>query len=101
VRDNIHALDLVKCFWEFYKKPKKGEVYNIGGGRDNSCSVLEAMNKIEKKTNIKFNFKIIPKNRIGDHIWYISGNKKFKRDYKNWKVQINLSSIIDDIINSN
>jgi CDP-paratose 2-epimerase len=101
VRDNIHALDLVKCFWEFYKKPKKGEVYNIGGGRDNSCSVFEAMNKIEKKTNIKFNFKIIPKNRIGDHIWYISDNKKFKKDYKNWKVKINLSSIIDDIINSN
>jgi CDP-paratose 2-epimerase len=101
VRDNIHALDLVKCFWEFYKKPKKGEVYNIGGGRDNSCSVLEAMNKIEQKTKIKFNFKITKKNRIGDHIWYISDNKKFKKDYKNWKVKINLSSIIDDIINNN
>jgi CDP-paratose 2-epimerase len=101
VRDNIHALDLVKCFWEFYKKPKKGEVYNIGGGRDNSCSVLEAMHKIEEKTKIKFNFKIIQKNRVGDHIWYISNNKKFKKDYKNWKVKISLSSIIDDIKNNN
>jgi CDP-paratose 2-epimerase len=101
VRDNIHALDLIKCFWEFYKKPKKGEVYNIGGGRDNSCSVLEAMYKIEKKTNIKFNFKIIQKNRVGDHIWYISDNKKFKKDYKKWKIKISLDSIIKDIINNN
>jgi len=101
VRDNIHALDLIKCFWEFYKKPRNGEVYNIGGGRDNSCSVLEAMNIIEKKTKIKFTFKINQKNRVGDHVWYISDNKKFKKNYKNWKVRINLSTIIDDIINNN
>ena len=101
MRDNIHALDLIKWFWECYKKPSNGEVYNIGGGRDNSCSVLEAMNIIEKKTKIKFIFKINQKNRVGDHVWYISDNKKFKKDYKNWKVRINLPSIIDDIINNN
>lgn len=101
VRDNIHALDLVKCFWEFFKNPKKGEVYNIGGGRDNSCSVLEAMEIIEQKTKIKFNFKISKKNRVGDHIWYISNNKKFKKEYRNWKIKINLDLIINDIVNNN
>ena len=50
VRDNLHSEDLVNCFWEFYKKPKKGEVYNIGGGRYSNCSVIEALNLIEKIT---------------------------------------------------
>lgn len=100
VRDNIHALDLVKCFWEFFKNPKKGEVYNIGGGRNNSCSVLEAMKIIEQKTKIKFTFKISRQNRVGDHIWYISNNKKFKKEYRNWKVRINLTEIIEDIKNN-
>ena len=53
VRDNIHSYDLVRCFWEFYKKPKKGEVYNVGGGRYSNCSIIEALNIIEKKTKIK------------------------------------------------
>ena len=53
VRDNLHSNDLVKCFWEFYKKPKSGEVYNIGGGRYSNCSIVEALNLVEKLNNIK------------------------------------------------
>ena len=53
VRDNIHSSDLVKCFWEFYKKPRKGEVYNTGGTRLSNCSILEALNYLEHKTKIK------------------------------------------------
>ena len=53
VRDNIHSKDLIRCFWEFYKKPKKGEVYNIGGGRFSNCSVLEAIRIVENKLNFK------------------------------------------------
>ena len=52
VRDNLHSSDLVNCFWEFYKKPRKGEVYNIGGGRKNSCSILEAIDYLKKKHKI-------------------------------------------------
>ena len=99
VRDNIHAKDLVSCFWHYYLKPKCGEVYNIGGGRENSCSVLEAIKLIENKTNNKLNFSFIKKNRSGDHIWYITDNKKFKRDYPGWKIKYNLKKIIDSMNN--
>ena len=53
VRDNIHSNDLTNCFWEFYKKPRNGEIYNIGGGRYSNCSILEALNLIEKISKIK------------------------------------------------
>ena len=61
VRDNIHSYDLINCFWEFFKKPVKGEVFNIGGGRFSNCSILEAVKIIEKKKNIKVNFAILTK----------------------------------------
>ena len=63
-RDNIHSLDLVSCFWEFYKKPRYGEVYNTGGGRFSNCSVIEALNIVENKTKIKIK-KILKQNRVG------------------------------------
>ena len=53
VRDNIHSSDLVQCFWEFYKKPRHGEVYNVGGCRFSNCSIIEAINFLIKKTNVK------------------------------------------------
>ena len=98
VRDNIHSLDLVNCFWEFYKKPKKGKVYNIGGGRISSCSVIEAIKFIEKERNIKVIKNYISKNRVGDHIWYISNNKKFKNDYPNWKQKYYMQKILKELI---
>tara|TARA_B100002051_G_scaffold275133_1_gene318037 strand:- start:613 stop:1683 length:1071 start_codon:yes stop_codon:yes gene_type:complete len=100
VRDNIHSNDLIKAIWEFYKKPKKGVIYNLGGGRENSCSVLEAIKLIEKESKIKFQYKILKKNRVGDHIWYISNNSKFKKDYKNWKIQKKLNLIIKEMVSS-
>ena len=57
VRDNIHSYDLVRCFWEFYKKPKSGEVYNVGGCKYSNCSIIEALNYIENKTGIKIKKK--------------------------------------------
>lgn len=99
VRDNIHSLDVVNAFYEFFKNPKKGgKVYNLGGGRNNSCSVLEAINLIENISGIKANFKIIKKNRIGDHIWWISDNSKFKKDYPNWKIKMSLKKSIRKMI---
>ena len=97
VRDNIHAKDLVSCFWNFFLKPKKGEVYNIGGGRENSCSILEAIELIEKKIKKKLNFSFIKKNRTGDHKWYITNNKKFKRHYPKWKIKYSLKKIIEEM----
>ena len=97
VRDNIHAKDLVSCFWNYYLKPKKGEVYNIGGGRENSCSILEAIDLIEKKVQKKLNFSFVKKNRTGDHQWYITSNKKFKKHYPKWKIKYSLKKIIEEM----
>ena len=98
VRDNLHSKDLINCFWEFYKKPKKGEIYNIGGGRYSNCSILEALNIVEEisKTQIKKEF--IKKPRVGDHIWYISNISKFKKDYPNWNQIYNTKKIIEELI---
>ena len=98
VRDNLHSIDLVNCFWEFYKNPKKGEVYNIGGGRYSNCSILEALKIVEEFTGINIKKEIIKKPRIGDHIWYISNTSKFKRDYPNWKQKYNTKKIIEELI---
>ena len=99
VRDNIHSHDLVNCFWEFYKKPKYGEVYNIGGGRKSNCSIIEAIDIVEKKAGINVKKNYIKNNRVGDHIWYISDLNKFKKDYPNWSQKYNTSMIISELIN--
>ena len=101
VRDNLHSYDLINCFWEFFKKPKNGEVYNIGGGRFSNCSIIEALDIVEKNSNIKIKKKIIKKNRIGDHIWYISNTKKFRSHYPNWKQKYNTELIIKELIENN
>jgi CDP-paratose 2-epimerase len=101
VRDNLHSHDLVNCFWEFYKKPKSGEVYNIGGGRFSNCSIIEALNEVENISKIKIKKEIIKDNRVGDHIWYISNTKKFKKHYPNWTQKYNTKKIIEELIYNN
>ena len=101
VRDNLHSSDLVNCFWEFFKKPRYGEVYNIGGGRHSNCSILEALEIVENKTQINIKKKFIKKNRMGDHIWYISNIKKFRKHYPNWKQKYNTKKIIEELIENN
>ena len=98
VRDNIHSSDLVNCFWEVFKKPKKGEAYNIGGGRFSNCSIIEALEMVEKIAQIKIEKKYIKTNRVGDHIWYISDLFKFKKNYPNWKQKYNTKKILEELI---
>ena len=98
VRDNLHSKDLINCFWEFYKKPKKGEIYNIGGGRYSNCSILEALNIVEEISKTKIKKEFIKKPRVGDHIWYVSNISKFKKDYPNWKQIYNTKKIIEELI---
>ena len=98
VRDNIHSNDLVSCFWEYYKKPGHGEVYNIGGGRYSNCSVIEALNIVEDIAGIKIKKKILKQNRIGDHIWYVSNTRKFKKKYPNWKQRFSTRRIINELV---
>jgi CDP-paratose 2-epimerase len=97
VRDNVHASDLVLAFYEFFKSPRPGEVYNIGGGRENSCSIIEAIALVEKTTNRNIDYKILDNPRVGDHIWWISSNEKFQRHFPNWSIRISLTDIIMEI----
>ncbi len=101
VRDNLHSKDLINCFWEFFKKPTSGEIYNMGGGRYSNCSIIEALETVEKIANIKIKKDIIKQNRVGDHIWYISDTKKFKKDYPGWKQEYNTEKIIEELIFNN
>ncbi len=100
VRDNLHSYDLVNCFWEFFKKPKRGEVYNIGGGRYSNCSILEALDLVEKISNISISRNVVRIPRIGDHIWYISNLKKFRNHYPKWKQKYNTKKILGELIES-
>jgi len=97
VRDNIHAYDLVTAFYEFYKHPKKGEVYNMGGGRYSNTSILEAISEIESLLGKKAKIKLVATPRIGDHQWYISDVSKFKKDYPNWSYSYDNHKILEEL----
>ena len=100
VRDNIHSSDLVNCFWEVFNKPKKGQTYNIGGGRFSNCSIIEAVDLVEEIAGIRIKKKYIKTNRVGDHIWYISDLTKFRKDYPNWKQKYNTKKIKEELVDS-
>ena len=100
VRDNLHSNDLVNCFWQYYKKPRKGEVYNIGGGRHSNCSINEALDLVEKIKKISIKRKYLKDPRVGDHIWYISNLDKFKKHYPQWVQKYDTKKIINELIYS-
>ena len=102
VRDNIHSWDLVNMFWHYHQNPKPGAVYNAGGGRDNSTSILEAIYKVNNlriEDNLQpwDNYTVSDQARIGDHQWYISDLSKFKKDYPEWDITISLDETIKQI----
>ncbi len=97
VRDNIHSFDVVCFIHEFIKAPRSAEVYNIGGGRNNSISVLEAFKLIESISGIPMKYKYIEECRQGDHMCYISDLTKMITDYPNWSITKNLNVIFNDI----
>jgi len=97
VRDNIHSYDLVNMFWHFYNDPKRGEVYNAGGGRFANCSMLEAITFCEEITGNKLNYSYSDDNRIGDHIWYISDVTKFKAHYSGWDYTYNIKDTLEEM----
>ena len=100
VRDNIHSYDVVRAMEEYAANPRPGEVYNLGGGRANSVSMLEAIAKIAEMTGKKLNWKYVDENRKGDHICYISDLRKFQGHYPNWKLTKTLDDIFREIIAS-
>ena len=97
VRDNIHSHDLVEAFLHFYRAPRSGEVYNIGGSRHSNCSMLEAISIGEALSGNKLDHTYVEDNRIGDHIWYVSDVRKFQAHYPDWKYRYDLQGILGEI----
>jgi len=100
VRDNIHSLDVANFIFAFVESPRCGEVYNLGGGKVNSCSVLEAFDMAAAVTDKKMNFVYNEENRIGDHICYYSDLTKMKAHYPNWGISKSLDVIFEEITRS-
>ncbi len=100
VRDNIHSYDVARAIDEYIANPRPGEVYNLGGGRNNSCSILESFEKVELITGKPTRYEYVDKNREGDHICYISDLTKIKAHYPDWDITINLDRIFQEIAES-
>ncbi len=98
VRDNIHSYDVVRAFEEFARSPRPGEVYNLGGGRENSISLLEAIALVEEITGSKIAQKYSGQPRKGDHICYISDLKKLKSHFPAWSITRNLPGILEEMV---
>jgi CDP-paratose 2-epimerase len=98
VRDNIHSFDVISAFETFYKDPRPGEVYNLGGCRENSCSMLEALESAQAMTGKKMDIVYKEQNRKGDHICYISDMSKFKAQYPSWSITKSLEQIYRELV---
>ena len=97
VRDNIHAEDVARFMFEFWKAPRVAEVYNLGGGKGNSCSILEAFRMVEGVTSRPMRWQYMDQNRAGDHICYYSDLRKMRAHYPAWDITIPLDSIFEQI----
>ena len=98
VRDNLHSRDVVRFMLEFSRAPRSGEVYNLGGGKDNSCSILEAFRIIEDLTGQPMKSRYVDQARSGDHICYYSDLTKARTHYPNWRVGTELGEICREIV---
>ena len=97
VRDNIHSRDLVRAFWHFSQAPRSGEVYNIGGGPESNCSMLEAIGAVERLTGRPMRWSYREANRTGDHIWWVSDIRKFHAHFPDWKLTYSIDRIVEEI----
>ncbi len=97
VRDNIHADDLILAFDAFRKAPRQGEAYNIGGGPDVNCSMLEAIEICQEVAGRELEWTYTEDNRIGDHIWWVSDIRKFREHYPDWELRYDIRGILEDI----
>jgi CDP-paratose 2-epimerase len=98
VRDNIHSLDVAKFIYAFIRAPRIAEVYNLGGGKANSCSILEAFDLVERMSGHRQRYTYVETNRIGDHVCYYSDLGKIKSHYSDWDITVTLERTIQDIV---
>jgi len=97
VRDNIHSRDLLAAFQAFFEAPRPGEVYNMGGGRYANCSMIEAIRLCEEIAGQPMQWRYEPKNRTGDHIWYVSDLRKFQAHYPQWQPRTDIPATLREI----
>lgn len=97
VRDNIHSFDVCTFFEAFWQHPRVGAVYNLGGGRANSVSMLEAIGRFERLIGKKLQVEYVDQNRVGDHICYISDLRRIRADYPEWDLQYGLDRVFEEI----
>lgn len=100
VRDNIHSHDLVNAFWHFFRAPRPGAVYNMGGSRHANCSVLEAVRLTEQLCGRKVDLRLSEQARAGDHIWWVSDVRRFQRDYPQWSYRYSLEETLAEIVDA-
>jgi CDP-paratose 2-epimerase len=100
VRDNIHSEDVARFMFEFAQAPRVAEVYNLGGGKGNSCSILEAFARVEAITGKSMKWRYVDENRIGDHICYYSDLRKMRAQFPGWTVSKSLDDIFREIAGS-
>jgi CDP-paratose 2-epimerase len=100
VRDNIHSEDVARFMFEFSQAPRVAEVYNLGGGKGNACSILEAFRMAENATGKPMRWRYVDENRIGDHICYYSDLTKMRAHYHNWNISKPLEVIFEEIAGS-
>ena len=98
VRDNIHSHDVASFIEAFLEAPRVAEVYNLGGGRENSCSIWEAFQIAEQHSSKEQLYEYVDQNRIGDHICYISDLSKMREHYPQWDISISLNETIGQIV---
>ncbi|MEU6857779.1 NAD-dependent epimerase/dehydratase family protein [Glycomyces sp. NPDC046736] len=101
VRDAIHSSDVVAAFERFYRNPRVGAVYNLGGGRHSNCSVLEALDIAGELVGRPVEREYVEQNRVGDHIWWIGSNAKFQEDYPEWSQKYDVNLIMREIFEEN
>jgi CDP-paratose 2-epimerase len=97
VRDNIHSEDVASLMYEITRNPRPGEVYNLGGGKGNSCSILEAFQMCEQITGIPQRHTYVDQARAGDHICYYSDLRKIQSHFPEWKLTKSLPVILEEI----
>ncbi len=100
VRDNIHADDLVGAMWRFFEAPRVGEVYNIGGGPDANCSMLEAIGMVQDIAGRALDWTYSDGARAGDHIWWVSDLRRFMNHYPGWQIQFDLERTVRGIVDA-
>jgi CDP-paratose 2-epimerase len=98
VRDQIHSHDVINAFWEFAQNPRPGEVYNLGGGKQNAASLLECVDMIEQASGKKPKLSYRDQNRIGDHICYYSDLRKLQSHFPSWKLTYSLPQIVEQMV---